>query len=175
MRSITHHAINPANEAIALSAVDGPGPGGASHVYHILLPADKPPMIAEKLAYNAYCEAAGWKSLVSGAPLPQWEDLKPEIQLAWGAAACAVADDVRRNPLLFFQNGPVKESGEGVNGITHEVLFAILIDRLDGFQAGQYANDFNARALTYLRDALNQLHARTREREARGVEGTHKA
>lgn len=44
-----------------------------------------------KVAYEAYCENSGGKSLISGAPLPVWADLKPEIQSAWKAAADAVA------------------------------------------------------------------------------------
>lgn len=35
---------------------------------------------------------------------------------------------------ILFQNGPIAEVG--VNGITHEALLAILIDRLTAFQVG---------------------------------------
>jgi hypothetical protein len=70
-----------------------------------------------------------------------------------------------------FQNGPINEVG--VNGLTHEVLLAILIDRLEGFQSGAYANDFNQAALEHLQAAQQLLQARTKERMARGVEGTH--
>lgn len=42
------------------------------------------------LAYMAYRENSGRKSLVTGADLPVWEDLPEEIQLAWIAAAAAV-------------------------------------------------------------------------------------
>lgn len=42
------------------------------------------------LAYMAYRENAGRKSLVTGADLPRWEYLPPEIQQAWLAAAAAV-------------------------------------------------------------------------------------
>lgn len=38
-----------------------------------------------KVAYEAYCAHTGWKSLVSGATLPQWVDVKPEIKAAWEA------------------------------------------------------------------------------------------
>jgi hypothetical protein len=72
---------------------------------------------------------------------------------------------------LLFQNGPIKEFG--VNGVTHEVLLAILIDRLRSFQAGPYACEANEEALSHLNDALNWLQVRTRKRIARGVEGTH--
>ena len=73
--------------------------------------------------------------------------------------------------LIKFQNGPIAEAG--VNGLTHEALLAILIDRLEHFQAGPYANDYNAAALAHLQSAAGCLHDRTRERMARSVEGTH--
>ncbi len=73
---------------------------------------------------------------------------------------------------IHFQNGPIKENG--VNGISQEALLAILIDRLRGFQSGQFACDDNAKALALLEDALGYLHKRTKERVARGVEGTNK-
>ena len=47
-----------------------------------------------KIAYEAYCENTGWKSLVSGATLPPWSELNLSIQVAWGAAASAVAKAV---------------------------------------------------------------------------------
>lgn len=72
---------------------------------------------------------------------------------------------------ILFQNGPIAEAG--VNGITHESLLAILIDRLQSFQKGAYANSYNATALSHLEDAQTALPARTQERMARGVEGTH--
>ncbi len=74
--------------------------------------------------------------------------------------------------LIEFQNGPIAEAG--VNGLTHEVLLAILIDRLQGFQKGPFAGRDNAVALTKLEEAAMWLAKRTRERMARGVEGTHK-
>ena len=45
---------------------------------------------AAQLSYEAYCNHTGWKSLVSGQALPQWHNLKPEIQAAWQAASVAV-------------------------------------------------------------------------------------
>lgn len=73
--------------------------------------------------------------------------------------------------ILCFQNGPVAEAG--VNGITHEALLAVLIDRLEGFQSGPYHNEHNAVALQHLECALLELNKRTQERIERGVEGTH--
>lgn len=72
---------------------------------------------------------------------------------------------------VLFQNGPIKEFG--VNGVTHEALLAILIDRLAAFQDGPFPSEFNAQALGALKNALAALKARTLERIVRGVEGTH--
>lgn len=72
---------------------------------------------------------------------------------------------------ILFQNGPVGELG--ANGIHNEDLLAILIDRMRGFQSGPYKSRENAIALTHLEDAMMWLQKRTRERVARGVEGTH--
>jgi hypothetical protein len=72
---------------------------------------------------------------------------------------------------VLFQNGPIKDAG--TNGVTHEALLAIVIDRLRSFQAGPYACRENALALTKVEEAMHWLHARTLARVARGVEGTH--
>lgn len=74
---------------------------------------------------------------------------------------------------LLFQNGPVNETGDGVNGITNEVLLAIVADRLRSFQAGPFACRENALALTKLEEAQHWLQHRTQARMQRGVEGTH--
>lgn len=117
MRKIETHKVNPANDVLDLEAIDGPGSGGASHVYRVTLPD--------------------------------------------GSATT-----------LSFQNGPINEAG--VNGITQEVLLAVLVDRLEAFQAGPYACRENALALTKLQEAQHWLHHRTLARMSRGVEGTHK-
>lgn len=72
--------------------------------------------------------------------------------------------------VISFQKGPIKEVG--VNGISDEALFAVLIDRLQGFQRGPYSCRENAVALTHLETALLWLQYRTKARQARGVEGT---
>ena len=72
---------------------------------------------------------------------------------------------------VLFQNGPIAEAG--VNGVTHEALLAIVIDRLQAFQKGPFACRENALALTKLEEAQHWLHHRTRARMTRGVEGTH--
>lgn len=118
-RAIHTHESNACNQAIKVWAVDGPGPGNASHKYLLDVSA---------------------------------KDSGP----------VAVA--------LYFQNGPIAEMG--VNGITHEALLAVLIDRLQGFQSGPYACRENAIALTKLEEALMWLNNRTANRAQRGAEGT---
>lgn len=85
---------------------------------------------------------------------------------------------------LRFQNGPIAKP-EDMNGITNEALIAVVIDRMRGFQfcrkadgtfeesaRGQYACKENACALTHMEEALMWLQKRTRDRMARGVEGS---
>lgn len=71
-----------------------------------------------------------------------------------------------------FQNGPIQEVG--VNGVQQEDLLAIVIDRLTAFQAGPFANSYNASALEHSQIALKALQQRTIDRLARGVEGFNK-
>jgi len=73
---------------------------------------------------------------------------------------------------IQFQNGPIAEAG--INGLTQEVLLAIVADRLRSFQAGKFSCRENALALTKIEEAQHWLHARTLARMRRGVEGTHK-
>lgn len=79
--------------------------------------------------------------------------------------------DFRTGASVLFQNGPIAENS--VNGLTQEVLLAIIIDRLQSFQKGPYACRENALALTKLEEAKHWLFSRTLERMQRGVEGTH--
>lgn len=74
---------------------------------------------------------------------------------------------------IEFQNGPINEAG--VNGITQEVLLAIIRDRLESFQKGPFACKENGRALASILDAIHWLEFRTLKRMARNVEGTNKA
>jgi len=61
----------------------------------------------------------------------------------------------------------------GTNGVTIELLLAICADRLRCFQAGPFSSPFNEQALAMILMALETLHDRTAERQARGVEGRH--
>ncbi len=84
-----------------------------------------------------------------------------------------IGDDVVTpiNPFTVrFQNGPIQEFG--VNGCQQEDLLAIVIDRLQSFQSGNFACRENALALTKCQEALMWLQKRTADRQSRGVEGT---
>ena len=70
---------------------------------------------------------------------------------------------------VHFQYGAIKENG--VNGCHNEDLIAIVIDRLQGFQAGEFSCRENAIAITKLEEALLWLNKRTTDRIRRGVEG----
>lgn len=72
---------------------------------------------------------------------------------------------------INFQSGPINEVG--VNGMTQEVLLAIVADRLRSFQAGPFACRENALALTKIEEATHWLQQRTLRRMRAGVEGTH--
>lgn len=144
MRTITDHKVNGLNEALEITAGE-PGPGGASHRYDII----------------------GKRKDIPG--------FGPDL---FGVN-------------LRFQNGPISKP-EDMNGITNEALLAVLIDRMRGFQyqrlppvpppsepgfdfnsRGKFACRENAVALTHLEEALMWLQKRTRDRMARGVEGSH--
>lgn len=124
LREITSHKVNGLNDCLVVEALDGPGPGGASHHYRI----------------------SGIKGPLDHHPIPTVD--------------------------ITFQNGPIRESG--YNGHSNEAYLAILIDRLEGFQSGQYATIENQIALDHLRAAQAALKFRTEQRSRRGVEGTSK-
>lgn len=71
---------------------------------------------------------------------------------------------------VSFQKGPIKENG--INGCHQEDLLAIVIDRLQCFQAGEFACDDNQEAMENIEKAMKCLNRRTEGRIKRGVEGT---
>jgi hypothetical protein len=70
---------------------------------------------------------------------------------------------------IIFQKGPVNE--EGVNGCFMEDLLSIVVDRLEGFQSGDFSCRENALALIKVQEALHWLNHRTKDRIERDVEG----
>jgi hypothetical protein len=77
-----------------------------------------------------------------------------------------------RGVRIDFQNGAIGPD-DPPNGLSNEALLAIVEDRLLGFQSGPFACRENAIALTKIQEAMLWLQKRTRDRVARGVEGTH--
>ena len=56
------------------------------------------PVIIGKIAYDAGAAERGWKSF-NGDPLPQWDEVKPEIKVAWAAAAEASIEAFKASQL----------------------------------------------------------------------------
>jgi len=74
--------------------------------------------------------------------------------------------------VLDFQRGPTKEVG--FNGLTNEVLLAVVVDRLDAFQAGPYPCDENFEAARHCKGVLTALKQRKARRITQGTAGTGK-
>lgn len=78
-----------------------------------------------------------------------------------------------KNSLSFtLQNGPVKENG--LNGCQVDTVIAAAKIMLEGLNK-KFPCRENAVAITKLDEALMWLEKRTKDREARGVEGESKA
>lgn len=77
------------------------------------------------------------------------------------------------NAIVFkIQDGPIKE--HGVNGCQVDTLIHAAKMILVGLNK-KSSSEYNRMAIGYLEEAIERLEARTRNREARGVEGTSKA
>lgn len=81
---------------------------------------------------------------------------------------------------INWQNGPLGRDGDrqDANGAFAETVIAAVIQRLHFYQEasqGKFRCRENSIAITKLEEALLWLDKRTRDREARAVEGTHKA
>lgn len=72
---------------------------------------------------------------------------------------------------IRWQSGPVKDVG-GVNGAFVETLIDICVKRLRFYQSHFPCRE-NELAIQKLEEAGHWLDQRTRDRETRGVEGTH--
>jgi hypothetical protein len=72
--------------------------------------------------------------------------------------------------ILNFQNQPFSQ---GVNGISIEDLLYICVDRLNEFQKGGLACEYNKNAIKDINSAILELEKRTKDREKRKVEGTY--
>ena len=73
---------------------------------------------------------------------------------------------------IQFQCGPRKEF-DSVHGVLDTDLLEIVRDRLKGFQSGEFATEYNAKALEYIELALMYLNRRVEDRIERCVIGTN--
>ena len=76
---------------------------------------------------------------------------------------------------ISWQNGPLGrgETRREPNGAFVEDVIQAVIGRIEFYQASRFACQANADALAALYMAAEALDQRTRDREARQVEGTH--
>ena len=76
---------------------------------------------------------------------------------------------------VIWQKGPLVVDGERIepNGAFVETIIAAAIGRLKWYQTTKFGCRENALAITKFEEGLHWLQHRTKEREKRGVEGTH--
>ncbi len=79
---------------------------------------------------------------------------------------------------INWQAGPLREpdgTERKPNGAFVEDVLEACLQRLQFFASGKFPSRQNSLAITKLEEALFWLDDRTRERQRRGVEGTHSA
>lgn len=78
---------------------------------------------------------------------------------------------------IAWQRGPLGRDAnrKAPNGAFVEDVIRAAAKRLEFYQGSKFKCDRNANALTHLYAALDELRARTADREERKVEGTHGA
>ncbi len=78
---------------------------------------------------------------------------------------------------ISWQNGPLGRGDDRKepNGAFVEDVIGVAVDRLEFYQESSFACAQNEKAIMDLKYALQHLNARTTDREARQVEGTHSA
>jgi len=80
-------------------------------------------------------------------------------------------DESDSQTVVFYE---LNEDGSKQDGTTVEAVIQVAIARLTELNS-RFQSPFNEHALSALNEAMHQLNERTRERVARGVEGTHQA
>lgn len=75
------------------------------------------------------------------------------------------------NP-IYFQNG-ARNISNSVHGVIDTDLLEIVRDRLIGFQSGDFATEYNAKALEHIELALMYMNRRVEDRIERNVLGTN--
>ena len=74
---------------------------------------------------------------------------------------------------IQFQHGP-RGDATSKAGVFEDALLAILQDRLEGFQSGEFRCDENHNALVSIKQARESLNLRVARRMAKGVLGVNK-
>ena len=148
-RTLTDHKVNGLNEALQITVMDEPGPGGANHHYMVTLPdwTRNPDGSAPHHV---------WDVQFQNGPIATPADFNGLT----GEALIAIVIDRMRGfqgvlPPTAEQERVASRSGEPV-------------------VRGQFACKENAMALTHLEEALMWLQKRTLDRMKRGVEGSNK-
>ncbi|OSA84097.1 ABC transporter ATPase [Clostridium botulinum] len=77
-----------------------------------------------------------------------------------------------KETIVQFQCGPRKEENSK-HGVIDGDLLEIVRDRLQAFQAGPFASEYNAHALKHIEKALMWLNRRVEDRIERNVLGTN--
>ncbi len=77
--------------------------------------------------------------------------------------------------VINWQNGPLGRGDDrkAANGAFIETVILAAIRRLEFYNEGKFRCRENSLAITHLEEALHWCQARTADREARDVEGTH--
>ena len=80
-----------------------------------------------------------------------------------------------RGCAISWQNGPLGRGNDRKepNGAFVEDVIQMVIGRIEFYQSSKFACGENADALIALKVAADHLDSRTKQREAREVEGTH--
>ncbi|MCU9815845.1 ABC transporter ATPase [Paraclostridium sp. AKS73] len=89
-----------------------------------------------------------------------------ETNWTCGNNSIGVYDDIR------FQNGP-RADENSIQGICDQDLLEIVKHRLECFQSGPFASEYNEKALEHLEIALMYMNRRVEDRIERNVLGTY--
>jgi hypothetical protein len=74
---------------------------------------------------------------------------------------------------IIFQKGARKDT-KAIQGVLECDLLEIVRDRLKGFQSGEFATEYNAKALEHIEIALMYMNRRVEDRIERNVLGTYR-
>jgi len=112
----------------------------------------KPDYFCDPIANFEYTEVCRMDRPGPGKAAHQYEVFTQPEDGSMGLSLCQI----------HFQENTVGEAG--VNGVQHEDLMMILIDRLRSLQQGPYACDEYMRALVLIEEAQQHLHRRNRRK-----------